>query len=166
MTILHRTRRVNLEQELRFQYDPPQFIEGRSLNKILERTEKKLLHYTGKAIADYKMIQAGDRVMVCLSGGKDSYTLLTILRKLQQRTKHKFELMAFTLDQAQPGWDDTGLRAWLTERDIPFEIFREDTYSIVNIKSPKEKPTARFARDCDVASSIATQNVMDSTKLL
>lgn len=99
--------------------------------------EKKLLHYTGKAIADYKMIRHGDRVMVCLSGGKDSFTLLRMLHLLQRRAKIRFTLFAFTLDQAQPGWNDAGLRAWLTERDIPFEVLREDTYSIVKEKIPE-----------------------------
>ena len=99
--------------------------------------EKKLLHYTGKAIADYGMIQTGDRVMVCLSGGKDSYTLMRILHLLQRRTNNKFELFAFTLDQAQPGWNDDGLREWLQSRKIPFEILREDTYSIVKAKIPE-----------------------------
>ncbi|HAT9722425.1 TPA: tRNA 2-thiocytidine(32) synthetase TtcA, partial [Legionella pneumophila subsp. pneumophila] len=66
--------------------------------------EKKLLHYTGKAIADFNMIRRGDRVMVCLSGGKDSFTLLTILNQLRIKSGNKFEIFAFTLDQAQPGW--------------------------------------------------------------
>ncbi len=101
--------------------------------------EKKLLHYTGKAIADFNMIQTGDRVLVCLSGGKDSYTMLRILHLLQRRTNNKFKLMAFTLDQAQPGWNDVGLRAWLEERSIPFEILREDTYTIVKDKIPEGK---------------------------
>lgn len=99
--------------------------------------EKKLLHYTGKAIADFNMIQKGDRVMVCLSGGKDSFTLLTILRLLQKRAHTKFSIFAFTLDQAQPGWDDTRLREWLTRREISHEILREDTYSIVKEKIPE-----------------------------
>ncbi len=99
--------------------------------------EKKLLHYTGKAIADYQMIHTGDRVMVCLSGGKDSFTLMRILQLLQRRTNNKFELFAFTLDQAQPGWNDNGLRAWLEERKIPYEILTEDTYSIVKEKIPE-----------------------------
>lgn len=99
--------------------------------------EKKLLHYTGKAIADFKMIQQDDRVMVCLSGGKDSFTLLRILHLLQRRAKVRFTLFAFTLDQAQPGWNDTALRAWLTERNIAFEVLREDTYSIVKDKIPE-----------------------------
>ncbi len=74
------------------------------------------MHYTGKAIADFNMIQRGDRVMVCLSGGKDSFTLLTLLHKLRRRSNNKFEVFAFTLDQAQPGWDDSRLRNWLEER--------------------------------------------------
>ena len=103
------------------------------------KIEKKLLHYTGKAIADYNMISTGDRVMVCLSGGKDSFTLLTLLQKLAQRSNHKFELFAFTLDQAQPGWDDSKLREWLTCRNIRFEILNRDTYSIVKDKIPEGK---------------------------
>jgi tRNA 2-thiocytidine biosynthesis protein TtcA len=67
--------------------------------------EKKLLHYIGKGIADFNMIQAGDRVMVCLSGGKDSFTLLSILELLRRCSHQKFSLFAFTLDQSQPGWD-------------------------------------------------------------
>ena len=100
-------------------------------------TEKKLLHYTGKGIADFNMIQRGDRVMVCLSGGKDSFTMLSILNTLRRRSNNKFELFAFTLDQAQPGWDDTALRNWLTERNIPYEILKRDTYSIVKEKIPE-----------------------------
>ncbi|KTD61388.1 tRNA 2-thiocytidine(32) synthetase TtcA [Legionella spiritensis] len=102
-------------------------------------TEKKLLHYTGKAIADFNMIQRGDRVMVCLSGGKDSFSLLTILNTLRKRSGNKFELFAFTLDQAQPGWDDSKLRSWLEERNIPHEILTRDTYSIVKEKIPEGK---------------------------
>ncbi|HAT1660232.1 TPA: tRNA 2-thiocytidine(32) synthetase TtcA [Legionella pneumophila] len=101
--------------------------------------EKKLLHYTGKAIADFNMIQRGDRVMVCLSGGKDSFTLLTILNQLRIRSGNKFEIFAFTLDQAQPGWNDACLRQWLTEKSIPHEILTRDTYSIVKEKIPEGK---------------------------
>lgn len=101
--------------------------------------EKKLLHYTGKAIADFNMIQRGDRVMVCLSGGKDSFTLLTLLHTLRRRSNNKFEIFAFTLDQAQPGWDDSKLRNWLEERSIKHEILTRDTYSIVKEKIPEGK---------------------------
>ena len=99
--------------------------------------EKKLLHYTGKAIADFNMIQRGDRVMVCLSGGKDSFTMLTLLHTLRRRSNNKFDIFAFTLDQAQPGWDDSKLRAWLDERSIAYEILKRDTYSIVKEKIPE-----------------------------
>lgn len=109
------------------------------MSKSLTYLEKKLLHYTGKAIADYNMIQRGDKVMVCLSGGKDSFTLLTILDKLRQRSNNKFELFSFTLDQAQPGWDDNALRAWLDVREIPHAIIKKDTYSIVKEKIPEGK---------------------------
>lgn len=103
------------------------------------QVEKKLLHYTGKAIADFNMIQRGDRVMVCLSGGKDSFTLLTILEQLRRRSGNKFELFSFTLDQAQPGWNDSALRQWLADRAISHEILTRDTYSIVKEKIPEGK---------------------------
>lgn len=77
--------------------------------------------------------------MVCLSGGKDSYTLLNLLRLLRQRARNKFDLFAYTLDQSQPGWDDSGLRAWLRDHDIPHEIEKRDTYSIVIDKIPAGK---------------------------
>ena len=102
-------------------------------------TEKKLLHYTGKGIADFNMIQRGDRVMVCLSGGKDSFTLLTLLHHLRRRSNNKFEVFAFTLDQAQPGWDDQALRSWLEARQMRYEILKRDTYSIVKEKIPEGK---------------------------
>lgn len=103
------------------------------------KIEKKLLHYTGKAIADFNMIQPGDKVMVCLSGGKDSYTMLCMLKLLRQRSNNKFDIFAFTLDQSQPGWDDTGLRQWLTENEIPFEVLTKNTYAIVKEKIPEGK---------------------------
>ena len=97
----------------------------------LAQIEKKLSHYMGKAIADYNMIQTGDRVLVCLSGGKDSYTMLTILNQLRIRSRNKFTLFSLTLDQGQPGWEDSGLRAWLKEGGYAHEILHRNTYSIV-----------------------------------
>lgn len=122
-----------IEQPIEWQIKKPLRIARDS------KIEKKLLHYTGKAIADYNMIQKGDRVMVCLSGGKDSFTMLCILHMLRQRSNKKFDIFAFTLDQAQPGWNDTALRDWLEQRQIPYEILREDTYSIVTDKIPEGK---------------------------
>ena len=105
----------------------------------LAKLEKKLLHYTGKAIADFNMIQKGDKVMVCLSGGKDSFTMLSILNLLRQRSNNKFELFSFTLDQGQPGWDDTRLHEWMKAQRIPYEVYKQDTYSVVIEKVPENK---------------------------
>lgn len=105
----------------------------------LDQLEKKLLHYVGKAIADYNLIQNGDKVMVCLSGGKDSFTLLHILHLLQRRSHNKFEVFSYTLDQKQPGWNDGALRAWLEEHGYSYAIAAKDTYSIVIDKIPEGK---------------------------
>ena len=104
-----------------------------------EKLEKKLLHYMGKAIGNFNMIEPGDRIMLCLSGGKDSFTLLSLLKALQRRSKHPFELFVFTLDQSQPGWDDSHLRAYLDNLEVPYEILTKDTYSIVKDKIPEGK---------------------------
>ena len=110
----------------------------------MSHVEKKLAHYTARAISDYKMIEHGDRVLVCLSGGKDSYTMLTLLHRLRMRSGNKFELMALTLDQAQPGWDDSKMRAWLDDKGYPYEIIRQDTYSVVKEKVPEGKTYCSF----------------------
>ena len=103
----------------------------------IQQLEKKLLHYLGKAIADYNMIQKGDRVMVCLSGGKDSFTLLHLLHQLRKRSRNRFEVFSYTLDQKQPGWDDGALRDWLEQRGYPYEIAAKNTYAIVTEKIPE-----------------------------
>lgn len=99
--------------------------------------KKKLLHYVGKAIHDFNMIAKGDRVMVCLSGGKDSFTLLTLLNTLRKRSGFKFEILSFTLDQGQPGWIDDHLRSFLESQEIPYTVINKDTYSIVKEKIPE-----------------------------
>jgi tRNA 2-thiocytidine biosynthesis protein TtcA len=119
----------------------------------LQQLEKKLAHYTGKAIADFRMIKPGDKVMVCLSGGKDSFTLLCILRLLQQRAKIEFEIFAFTLDQGQPGWDDTRLRSWLETHHFAYHILSRDTYSIVKAKLPEG------ATYCSLCSRLRRGNI-------
>jgi len=107
------------------------------LEVFRSKVEKKLLHYTGKAISDYNMIEPGDRIMVCLSGGKDSFTLLMLLKLLQQRARGKFEIFSFTLDQVQPGFDDNLLRQYIEKEKIPYEVLQRDTYSIVKEKIPE-----------------------------
>ncbi len=100
---------------------------------------RKLMHYVRRALFDYQMIQKGERIMVCLSGGKDSYTMLWVLDALKKKYRLDYELFSFTLDQAQPGWDDSGLRTWLESMKIPYEILKRDTYSIVIEKIPEGK---------------------------
>ncbi|MBS0591690.1 MAG: tRNA 2-thiocytidine(32) synthetase TtcA [Proteobacteria bacterium] len=100
---------------------------------------KRLRRLTGQAIADYNMIEEGDRIMVCLSGGKDSYTLLDMLRQLQAKAPVRFELVAVHLDQKQPGYDAEVLPKYLRAIEQPFEILEQDTYSVVQRVIPEGK---------------------------
>jgi tRNA 2-thiocytidine biosynthesis protein TtcA len=100
---------------------------------------KRLRRQVGQAIADYAMIGEGDRVMVCLSGGKDSYTLLDILLRLRAKAPVRFELAAVHLDQKQPGYDPTVLPRWLETQGVPFHILEQDTYSVVKRVVPEGK---------------------------
>ena len=103
------------------------------------KLEKRLCREVGRAIVDYNMIEEGDRVMVCLSGGKDSYGLLDILMKLQARAPVNFELIAVNLDQKQPGFPAHVLPEYLSKLGIRFHIETQDTYSIVKDKIPEGK---------------------------
>lgn len=102
---------------------------------------KKLCRLMGQAIADFQMIEDQDRVMVCLSGGKDSYAMLDILMKLRERAPIQFELIAVNLDQKQPGFPEQVLPTYLRKLGIPFHIEEQDTYSIVKRVVPEGKTT-------------------------
>ncbi len=110
-----------------------------SIERETHKLEKRLCRQVGQAIMDYNMIEEGDRVMVCVSGGKDSYGMLDILLKLKARAPIHFELIAVNLDQKQPGFPDHILPQYLKELGVPFHIETQDTYSIVKKVIPEGK---------------------------
>jgi len=118
---------------------PPQRTRPSPSASQVDALARRLRHQAGRAIADYAMIGAGDRVTVCMSGGKDSYTLLDILLQLQRRAPVPFEVVAVHLNQKQPGYPDRVLPDYLGSIGVPFHIIEQDTYSVVQRVVPAGK---------------------------
>src|SRR5262249_28744451 len=120
-------------------------VTATPMNAVLSRPleanklAKRLRRQVGQAIADYNMIEDGDRIMVCLSGGKDSYTLLDVLRQLQAKAPVRFELVAVHLDQKQPAYGPRLLPDYLDSIGMPLEVVEQDTYRVVKRVIPEGK---------------------------
>ncbi|MEC4090021.1 tRNA 2-thiocytidine(32) synthetase TtcA [Pseudoalteromonas rubra] len=132
-----------------------------SLNKL----QKRLRRLAGQAVGDFNMIEEGDRVMVCLSGGKDSYTLLDVLQHLQRVAPIKFDVFAINLDQKQPGFPEHILPKYLDTLGIEYKIVEEDTYSIVKDKIPEGKTTCSLCSRLRRGILYRTAKEMGATKI-
>jgi tRNA 2-thiocytidine biosynthesis protein TtcA len=116
---------------------PADFHAAKKAAFEANKLSKRLHRQVGQAITDFNMIEEGDKVMVCLSGGKDSYAMLDVLMSLRERAPIRFDLVAVNLDQKQPGFPEHILPAYLKERGVPFHIENQDTYSIVKKLIPE-----------------------------
>ena len=140
-------------------------ISSRKEQHKVNKLHKRLRRLVGMAIADFSMIESGDRVMVCLSGGKDSYVLLDILRSLQAHSPESFELVAVNLDQKQPGFPEHVLPGYLSAIGMPHRIVEQDTYSVVKRLIPEGKTTCSLCSRLRLGALYRVAGELGATKI-
>jgi len=131
----------------------------------LNKLQKRLRRQTGQAVMDFNMIEEGDRIMVCLSGGKDSYTMLEMLQHLKRVAPIKFDLVVVNLDQKQPGFPEHVLPQYLDKLNVEYKIVEEDTYSIVTDIIPEGKTTCSLCSRLRRGILYRTANEIGATKI-
>lgn len=140
-------------------------LHSKKLSQSHKKLQKRLQSDVGRAISDFNMIEEGDRVMACVSGGKDSYAMLDVLLHLQKKAPIKFDVIAVNLDQKQPGFPEHVLPDYLTKLDVEHRVVEEDTYSIVTDKIPAGKTTCSLCSRLRRGILYRTANELGATKI-